>query len=564
MTALKRKKASEQQSGLDILESAFILLRRTPAELLCRYFIGAIPFALSVIFYWADMSRSGLAESRLASGSLIIALLWIWMRSWQAAFCTGLQQWLMQVPLEKLSLKRQLRRCITQSVTGPWSFLILPVALLITLPFGWCMAFFQNLIVIDDGGGASWRRQASAAWHQAKLQPRQNHVALLVLFVFSLIVLLNFLVALMILPSLMRSLLGIESIFGMGNFFLTNSTFWIIIATLTFLCIDPLIKTVYVLRCYHGAARQSGEDLLAELRSSSAAAQKTGVALSLLLCLLLCAPGQSEAQSETSTLQGRDANSISDQLSADELDQAIALEIDRLEYTWRMPRQEFTDEEEAELPGFVLSIIETVHGWMKATGEAIGAVFEWLGELIEGWSPDIEMKPPRQGGGINLRYISLYLLLAIAVSIAAILTWRLLHHRRQKLLPNMPDVKIAEIDLEAEDIVADELPVDKWLALAKQLFNDGERRLGIRALYLATLASLADEQLLTIARAKSDRDYETELQRHGLATPDQIEAFSLNVRTFQSIWYGIRSVNDEMINQFKSNHRRITNRVEPA
>jgi hypothetical protein len=61
-------------------------------------------------------------------------------------------------------------------------------------------------------------------------------------------------------------LFGMESDFSQSPLSMLNTTFFATMFGLTYLCLDPLIKACYVLRCFYGTSLRSGEDLKAELR----------------------------------------------------------------------------------------------------------------------------------------------------------------------------------------------------------------------------------------------------------------------------------------------------------
>jgi hypothetical protein len=85
----------------------------------------------------------------------------------------------------------------------------------------------------------------------------------------------------------------------------------------------------------------------------------------------------------------------------------------------------------------------------------------------------------------------------------------------------------------------------------------GELRLAMRAFYLASLAHLSERNLLTLARFKSNRDYERELLRRSHALPEVARLFSENVSVFDGIWYGLHEVTDESVAAFRANVERI-------
>jgi hypothetical protein len=93
-------------------------------------------------------------------------------------------------------------------------------------------------------------------------------------------------------------------------------------------------------------------------------------------------------------------------------------------------------------------------------------------------------------------------------------------------------------DLRDENVQAAQLPVDGWLALAREQAARGEWRLALRAVYLATLARLAAEGFISLAKFKTNMDYEREVRRRALSREEISAAFSLRRREFEDVWYG--------------------------
>ena len=75
-------------------------------------------------------------------------------------------------------------------------------------------------------------------------------------------------------------------------------------------------------------------------------------------------------------------------------------------------------------------------------------------------------------------------------------------------------------------------------------------RLALRAFYLANLAHLASRRLISLAKFKSNRDYERELRRRGHSFPGLLSMFGDNVLVFDRIWYGMHEINQELVQQF--------------
>ena len=89
------------------------------------------------------------------------------------------------------------------------------------------------------------------------------------------------------------------------------------------------------------------------------------------------------------------------------------------------------------------------------------------------------------------------------------------------------------------------MPEDEWLKLARELAGRGDWRLALRALYLGTLGHLAARELVSLARFKSNRDYQLEVARRARGNPDLRRAFEENVARFDRVWYGLYAVSSE-------------------
>jgi len=117
-------------------------------------------------------------------------------------------------------------------------------------------------------------------------------------------------------------------------------------------------------------------------------------------------------------------------------------------------------------------------------------------------------------------------------------------------LPAVPDVS-------DENVGAEQLPEDGWIRLARELLDRGELRLALRAFYLAALAHLAERNLISLAKYKSNRDYERELLRRGHALADVPGLFSNSVMAFERVWYGRHGVSHDSLEEFARNVEKI-------
>jgi hypothetical protein len=109
------------------------------------------------------------------------------------------------------------------------------------------------------------RTLMKAARKQAGLWSRQNLLLLAILAGFGFYVFLNWTTVCLLLPSLLKMLFGVESIFTRSGLSLLNTTFFAAMFCLTYLCVDLVLKAAYVLRCFYGQSLQSGDDLKCEI-----------------------------------------------------------------------------------------------------------------------------------------------------------------------------------------------------------------------------------------------------------------------------------------------------------
>jgi uncharacterized membrane protein len=190
--------------------------------------------------------------------------------------------------------------------------------------------------------------------------------------------------------------------------------------------------------------------------------------------------------------------------------------------------------------------------WMRTAWEWLRKALEWIFGNREPYS---------RSGSVGTGWISqlhwvLVALLAVLVVILVVMLLRIWQRRVRKeevaarAEPAVPDVA-------DENVGADQLPEDEWSRLARDLIERGDLRLALRAYYLASLAHLATRNLVSLARFKSNRDYERELNRRRHALPEVADRFSANVSVFDRTWYGLHEVTRDLLDQFAGNVEKI-------
>ena len=540
---MKTPKRKNQKSALRIIEEALHLLRTAPGMLLSIYYLGSVPFVLGMLYFWADMSRGAHADEYSAAAALGLAGLFVWMKAWQRLFALRVQTLVSGSPHQDPSWRSVASANATQTLIQATRFIVIPVSALLAIPFGYCYAFYHNVALYDGEDGHDLRPTCRWAWNQAKLWPRQNHLLICILWLFGLVIFLNVSLAAFILPQLLKSLFGIESVFTLSGYrMIFNSTFMIAMLGLTYLFLDPIIRTVYVLRCFYGSALDSGKDLKAELARILKPGAGTITGLLVIAGCMMPIFGNAE------TTPG---------VSQAELEQSIEEVMNRPEFSWRMPREKVAEKQPEDLGPLAAAIkwtidmiekgIETIVGWIKD-------LLKWLDSLL----------PKSQGPSATENrnwqepvQVVLLLLLIFLLAIMIFIFLRTWQRRRSGPVITVSTPATPVPDLTDEKVRADDLSTNRWLAMARELADKGDLRLAMRALYLATLAYLADNEMITIESYKSNRDYEHELKRRAHEHLELINMFSANLNVFERAWYGMHRIARSEFDRFARNQQRI-------
>ncbi len=546
-TDMNRRTHSEFAKGaIELLEEAFHLLRQAPGGVLGCYFLGSLPFALGVLFFWGEMSRSAFAAESVVGWSAVMAGLFVWMKCWQSVYMRGLLAILCGETRPEWTLRRIMRLVGTQAAVQPWGLFAIPAAIAVILPIPWVYAFFQNAAVLGDGAPRSTiRRTISHAALQAATWSRQNVRGGLILALFGLFVFANLVHAVVVPAWIAKTFFGVESFFSMGGFSAMNSTFLATTFALTYLCVDPIVKAFYVLRCFYGLSLRTGEDLQADVKRMHPVRK---VAAICLIAVLGVASSSSQGR-ETGDDAPAPPQAASTEL-AERLDDSIGQVIARPEYTWRMPRER-EDEEMTESTSSLRAFLDRI-------ARAIERFLDWL------FGDGGERESHGHSGASSVNWLSfvrmlIYVLLAIACAALVILIVQAIRKHRRTSARKAQALTAAQAapDLKSEETTAADLPEAGWLDLARRMLSEGDRRLALRAMYLASLSLLAEKGMLAIAKFKSNREYHRELRRREHALPELVAAFGQNVGFFEDAWYGMHEVTDQTVNLFSANQERI-------
>jgi len=548
-----KAKSSKGKPALELIEEALHLLRHAPAGVHLCYYTGSVPFILGLLYFWSDMSRGAYAYDRIGEGSLMVGLLFVWMKSWQAVSVAKLRAFLSGSEEPQWTVARVARLTMVQAALQPTALFVRPVAMVITLPYGWVRAFYENAVVLGDGSDGL-RDLSRKSARQALLWQKQNHMVLLCMMLFGGLVWLNIVVLLDTMPHLLKTFTGIETAFTRSAYAVFNTTYLAASVGCAYLCVNPVTKCIYALRCFYGESLSSGDDLRLGMRRAVA------LAVSVLV-LLLCAPSGAVAASQDGTVvsppAGQAASAHAGAVEPGALDSSIDRVLKRNEFAWRMPRQDAPVAKESFLGRFFGDAMRTMTEWVKPAKKWLGGMFKKFINWVSGRHlPDNEPGERSFEGLKGLVNMIVWGLCVLIVILTAWLVWKNRHAFRRRA-PVMAEAIAAAPDLNSEDVVASQLPEDAWMKLASEMIAKGEKRLAVRAFYLATLAHLGLRDLIAIARHKSNRDYQRELLRRARARAGMQEAFGQSVSIFEGVWYGSHPTTDDLIEELSANMERI-------
>jgi hypothetical protein len=526
--------------AIDLLEEAVRLLRRAPASALVAYYLGAVPCMLAALYFIADMSRSAFAADRLFESAAGMAGAYLWMKCWQTVFTSRLSADLLLKEPPQWTPGRVARMALAQMAAQPTGLILRPAAVILVLPTVFTEIFYQNITVLGDGEQGSLWDLLRRSYAQCRLWPGQAHLATTVLVVFRFFLWVNIYAVIKTAPEALKSYFGVESVFSQHPWDLLNPTLLAASFAGVYLCLDPIRKAFTVLRCFHGSALRTGGDIEVQLKRVRLSRPAYGVAAALILLFsgwLLPMPVAAAMKEEP-------------KVNAQELNRSLDDVLERREYAWRAPRERKALSKEQE--SWLSQMTKNLDHWLKRLlwkfshwlGPLIEKFFRWLfgdGTSSESGSHDwMSML-----GSVRFLFIMLLAAAAILLAILVVRARRRIPTSEARAEPLTP-----QPDLSQENVTADQLPEDGWLNLASELIQRGELRLALRASYLASLAHLGQRELIRLAKYKSNRDYDRELQRRARSQNELLAAFEGNLQAFERAWYGEHPVTPETLTDF--------------
>jgi hypothetical protein len=534
---------SSEPPALPLMDDAVHLLRQASASTWFLYLAGTVPMVVVLLWFCADMSRGADADARLDAGAIQLALAFLWMKTLHAAFASRLMGQLSGLPATAWTWRRWMGMAVIQSTLQPLGLVALPLSAVSIIPFPWVWTFLQNLNALADDAGGSVRAAIRSAATQSKLWPAQNLLVLVLVKIAWIVAALNAGVVIFVLPFLAKMLAGMETQFTLSPLAAFNSTFLLTAGVIGWMAVDPIIKAVYAIRCFRGLARHSGEDLRARWRQL--------IQATALAALVLISIPPTHAEEPAPEPPGRTVQAI----TPAQLGDAVETVLKRPEYRWRRPRENAMPEPDSRERSWFQRLADTLWEHVRDAAKAVG---RWLDQALSRW---LRGGPAPASGGPAFDWktgLELLLYGAIGAGVIALVWWIVRTWRRRTREPESEVVALPTVpDLRDESVRADQLPASGWRQMARDLAARGEHRLALRALYLASLAQLAERGIVRLARFKSNLDYATEVARRAADQAALPGLFADNVRAFERVWYGDYPATADGFAAFESNLDRM-------
>lgn len=538
------RRSRSRLNALEALERGFALFRSTFVTEAWRYYLGSAPLVLCFIPIWVVNGQIRISDGAVLAESALLTVSYVF-RVWMVAtYMQRVRQRAFGIPATKpagaIAHAAALGRLLA------WKIL-LSVAVLATLltfagaPWFYTACQFASVEARDDSGERHSMRGCLAIatqWFGGSL------LLFVMLFPLWIAVWLNGLIIAMLVPQLLHSILGVNTVLSTpaGIFALIRSSaFWVSLFGGAWLALDPVVKCSYMVVYQHLRSTREGDDLRGLLtglpreqqkkaQMTTPATVKLGVALTIVGAVVLSASQFAHAQQ----LAPNQAPTLADSarpLRVQQLRQALNIESRRPIYRWH-------DAEHPSQPNWFDKLLAKIG---HAIQRAWNALWDFLRKL---WPRGVNLFPAG-GGAWHLENLRVWLLSLAILTIAAggVLVW--LRRRRETASISVSQVIASVPDL-TEDALASVRSEDEWFALAGRLEETGELRLALRAAYLGLLAGLAEREWLTIRRDRTNREYLDEFTRRWRRRPQAVlesraeipEKLRGSLRQFDRVWYG--------------------------
>ncbi|MDD2600268.1 MAG: hypothetical protein PHO37_13755 [Kiritimatiellae bacterium] len=593
-------------SGLQMAGEALNIFGRLPAALHLLYYVGTLPFVIAFLYFWFDMSQSAYAQERLILWSLLLPVVFIWMKCWQSIYINALDNWLYEREPTQRSLRGVARLIALNLMVQPLGLIVLPLTMVFGLPFMSASFFFQNMLLSRADYQEGVLAGCASALRAARLHAGQGFMViwllspwqlgmgfvvayfmvflnkylgveaatggsstLLLVGMASQAVLLACLVSpfgtllgiglttlALSIPYLLEHVLGAETPFSHGwQAMLLNTSFVAVLYFLVFLILDPLLKIATVMRRFQYDARTGGDDILFSLKQLARRSRETARLVPIVFAVLALSPLASPAQgTQTKTAAASLSVEATRLQHGARLDAALDRTLQQPRYTWRMPRTLELDQTKKEPPG-----------WLARWKAYIQSTQDKMARWLEDWLDRRDKNQDQGSWGLNISAAEglFYLLLVIFGGVLTIMLLKWLRERRTLMAASAQVGTKLAINVHDHTVAPDDLPPDEWLELAAALVAAGDYRAALRALFLGVLAKLGEHDFITLRPYKSNYDYSRELELRARGQQELITTFRSLRTLMECTWYGYVPVTVELWRDYQAQSTNLRRACNP-
>jgi hypothetical protein len=566
-------------SPLEALERGLALYRSTFGREAWRYYAGTAPLVLCFIPMWVVNGQIRISDGALMTESALLAGGYLLRVSTVGSYMRHVRERAFSTPTSKPAGAAAQAAAVGRLLA--WK-IVLSAGALTTLPsvagasWFYSACQFASLEAQEDGAE---RHSFTGCLALASQWFGGGLLLFLMLFPLWIAVWLNGLILAMLLPQLLHSIFGVNTLLStqMGMYTLLRSSgFWLSLFVGAWLALDPIVKCTFAVVYQHLRSRREGDDLrgvLASLpreqqnKAQMIASNATGgrvvtrvlfVLATILASVSLTPTARAAPVPPARSTSGTPGNSARE-VRVQRLRQALDQESQRAIYRWH-------DAEHPSPPTWFDKLLVRIG---HSVGQAWSTFWKTLWNFFRKvWPRGLALPGNQKPGRWHLKDLGLWLTLVAILTLAAagVLFWS--RQPRETASLSIPPA-VAPIPDLRDSAAASERSEDEWFALANRLEGEGELRFALRAAYFGLLAGLAQREWLTIRRDRTNREYLDEFRRRWRRRPQAAvearteipEKLRGSLRQFDRVWYGSHAVTPETVATYLQNQRELLNHV---
>ncbi len=247
---------------VELLEGAWRLHRQTLLSHAWRYYLGALPFVLALLWTWSRLASLEASPDQIAGYSLLLAVLYGGKILAQAA-------WMRDV-FDLYHLRAASAFNASARLLAAHALLLL--IWLLSLPvLALAAPIYVAMHYLPCAAGAeaqpSLLGQIRQALRMALRWYRGQHILWFWTACLYLVVAFDLMIALLVMPGLLQGLLGVAQLWSRAGGYLLNTTLLALVFAGTYLLLDPVIKLALAASWRHFSDERDGAGLFARLET---------------------------------------------------------------------------------------------------------------------------------------------------------------------------------------------------------------------------------------------------------------------------------------------------------